>query len=205
MDLGFKFQKCHAKIYQKMITCISDLKRYLELDKAVLGIRKEQKHPHFYGNELWKYLIVLRHYEYYANCHKSFTDRVKLLFFSHLHHYWSIWLGFSIPPNTFDAGLKLNHYGSIVVNPNARIGKFCDIHVDVNIGQNYSSDEVPTIGDNVWIGPGVKIFGKIHIADGIMIGANSVVNKSFDEPNITIAGNPAKKIKDTGNPFKRSL
>lgn len=155
------------------------------------------------GGELWKYLIVLRYYEYYANCHKSYFDRVKLSIFSKLHHYLGIKLGYSIPPNVFGPGLKLNHYGTIVVNPNARIGKFCDIHVDVNIGQNYGPEDVPTIGDNVWIGPGVKIFGKIHIADGIMIGANSVVNRSFDEPNITIAGIPARKIKDQGNPYKR--
>lgn len=92
-----------------------------------------------------------------------------------------------------------------MVNPNARIGRFCDIHVDVNIGQNYTAEEVPTIGDNVWIGPGVKIFGKIHIADGVMIGANSVVNRSFDESDITIAGCPARKIKNSGNPYKRNL
>ena len=40
-----------------------------------------------------------------------------------------------------------------------------------------------------------KITAKIKIADGIKIGANSVVTKSFLEPNITIAGVPAKKIK----------
>lgn len=184
-----------------MIKSKQDLINYLNLDKRVLGIPESQKWPRLWGGELWKYLIVLRYYEYYANCHKNFIDRIKLSFFSKLHHYLGIKLGYSIPPNVFGPGLKLNHYGTIVVNANAKIGKFCDIHVGVNIGQNYSPDEVPTIGDNVWIGPGVKIFGKIHIADGIMIGANSVVNKSFNEPNITIAGIPAKKIRDTGNPF----
>ena len=36
----------------------------------------------------------------------------------------------------------------------------------------------------------------ITIADGIAIGANSYVDKSFSEPNITIAGCPAKKVSD---------
>ena len=45
------------------------------------------------------------------------------------------------------------------------------------------------------MGFGAVIIGKIKIADGIKIGANSVVTKSFLEPNITIAGVPAKKIK----------
>ena len=187
-----------------MIRSKEDLKFYLLQDKKTLGIPNSQRSPHLYGNELWKYLIALRYLEYYSNCHKSRMDRYKLTFFSRLHHYWSVWLGYEIPINTFGYGLKLNHIGPIIVNPNARIGNFCDIHVGVNIGQNKSPQEVPTIGNNVWIGPGVKIYGKIVIADGIMIGANSVVNKDFLEPNITIAGIPARKINNAGNPFIRT-
>lgn len=188
-----------------MIQSRDDLKFYLYQDKKTLGISDQQKRPHLYGDEIWKYLIILRKYEYYQNCYKSKLDRLKLTFYSKLHHYFGLWLGYDIQPNSFGYGLKLNHAGTIVVNGAAKIGNFCDIHVDVNIGQNYSPEEVPEIGDNVWIGPGVKIFGKIKIADGIMIGANSVVNHSFLEPNITIAGIPAKKIKNTGNPFIRSI
>ena len=40
------------------------------------------------------------------------------------------------------------------------------------------------------------MFGKIKIGDNTAIGANSVVNKSFEEGNCTIAGVPAKKISD---------
>ena len=36
------------------------------------------------------------------------------------------------------------------------------------------------------------------------IGANAVVGKSVLEKDITVAGIPAKKVKDTGNPWKRS-
>ena len=42
------------------------------------------------------------------------------------------------------------------------------------------------------------MFGRIEIADGIAIGANAVVNKSFLENNISIAGIPAKKIGNMG-------
>nr|WP_292372222.1 hypothetical protein [Methanosarcina sp. UBA411] len=54
------------------------------------------------------------------------------------------------------------------------------------------------MGNNVYIGPGAKIFGNITIADDIAIGANSVVNKSFYEKGISIAGVPAKKINNKG-------
>ncbi|MEE9362099.1 MAG: hypothetical protein V3U92_05820, partial [Cellulophaga sp.] len=39
-----------------------------------------------------------------------------------------------------------------------------------------------------------KIYGDITLTNNIVIGANSVVNKSFNESNIAIAGSPAKKI-----------
>ena len=186
-----------------MIITKSDLEEFLAIDKKVLGIPDNKKKPSIWGDDLWRFLIVLRKYEYYSNNCKSFIQRVKLSYYSKYHRILRILYGFEIPPHCFGAGLKLNHIGPIIVNENARIGQFCDIHVGVNIGQNYAPDEVPTIGNNVWIGPGVKIYGEIKIADGIMIGANSVVNRSFTEPNITIAGVPAKKIKNQGNPWIR--
>ena len=83
------------------------------------------------------------------------------------------------------------------MNGKARVGKNCRINASTNIGASGGvSDAVPTIGDNVYIGPGAKIFGRIEIADNIAIGANAVVNHSFTDPNITIAGVPAKKVGD---------
>ena len=87
------------------------------------------------------------------------------------------------------------HYGTIVVNSNAKVGANCRIHVDTNIGASGGTNKAPQIGDNVYIAPGVKIFGDIKIPSNTVIGANSVVNKSFDEENMLIAGIPAKVIK----------
>lgn len=189
-----------------MINCKNDLIRYLRIDKMTLGVPDTKKYPKLLGgDEIWKFQIILRYHEYYNNCHKSKMDRLLLKIFSLLHHYYGIKLGFEIPCNVFEEGLKINHRGPIIVNPKAKIGKFCDIHSGVNIGQNIAPDDVPVLGNNVWIGPGAKIFGKIFIADNIAIGANSVVNRSFAEQNITIAGIPAKKIKDSGNPYKRAI
>ncbi len=60
-------------------------------------------------------------------------------------------------------------------------------------------DQTPKIGNNVFIGPGAKIFGEITIADHIAIGANAVVNKSFTESGITVAGIPARKVSEKGS------
>lgn len=91
--------------------------------------------------------------------------------------------------------LRLFHRGTIIISAFAKIGKYAAIHADVNIGQNKSKEETPVIGNYCLISPGVKIFGKIEIGDSVTVGANSVVNKSFPEDNITIAGIPAKIIK----------
>ena len=103
-------------------------------------------------------------------------------------------LGLQIPENCFEEGLSIAHYGNIVVNPNAKIGKNCRIHSGVNIGSSATDDGVPTIGNNVYLGPGAKLFGEIVIGDNTVIGANAVVNKSFPLGGYTIAGVPAKII-----------
>ena len=109
-------------------------------------------------------------------------------------------LGFSIGPNVFGPGLNIAHYGTIVVNGNAKVGKNCWIYPGANIGANTEGPtDVPVIGDNVYIGPGAKIFGRINIADNISIGANAVVTKSFIKPGVTIAGIPARVIKDNNS------
>ena len=83
------------------------------------------------------------------------------------------------------------------------MGDFCDLHQGVHVGRNIKEGSVPKIGNNVWIGPGAKLFGDIKIADNIMIGANSVVNRSILESDVTVAGVPAKIVKKQANPWKR--
>ena len=50
------------------------------------------------------------------------------------------------------------------------------------------SDATPVIGNDVVIGVGSTLVEGIGIAYGIAIGANSLVNKSFEERVIAIAG-----------------
>lgn len=51
------------------------------------------------------------------------------------------------------------------------------------------------IGSDVWIGANVVILPGVEIADGTIIGAGSIVTKSFTQKKTVIAGNPAKIIK----------
>lgn len=115
------------------------------------------------------------------------------------YHIVSIMLGYSIPINVFGPGLAIVHRGTIVVNSATKVGANCRIHTCTNIGANSGSHLAPEIGNDVYIGPGAKIFGDVYIADDIAIGANSVVNKSFYEKGISIAGVPARKISEKGS------
>jgi acetyltransferase-like isoleucine patch superfamily enzyme len=50
------------------------------------------------------------------------------------------------------------------------------------------------IGDNVWIGDKCTILQNVHIGDGVIVAANSVVTKDVP-PYSVVGGNPAKVLK----------
>lgn len=52
------------------------------------------------------------------------------------------------------------------------------------------------VGDHVWIGHQVKVLKKSKINDNSVIGSNTLVNKTFTETNLLIAGIPGKIIKN---------
>ena len=104
-------------------------------------------------------------------------------------------LGFIISAGCFDEGLTIWHYGSVIVNPKARIGKNCQIHGNCCIGNlRPDSQDSPIIGDNVDIGQGAQILGGIRIADGVRIGAGAVVIKDISVPGVTVVGVPGRII-----------
>ena len=179
-----------------MIQSKSDYKNYLKQDLMQTGILNTKWYNKLVDRR-FKFYKSLRRTEYYYNCKKGVLGKIlrKLLMIHHLRLCNKY--GWTIPINVFGPGLTIVHTGTIVVSGKAKIGKNCRIHVCTNIGNaiSHGEDGTPVIGDNVYIGPGAKIFGPINIGDNVAIGANSVVNKSFPD-NCTIAGVPARKISD---------
>lgn len=181
-----------------MIQSKADYKHYLEQDR--IALYKKTNRPRIAGDEIWQYERLLRKTEYYMNCKKNPIGKVI-----------SVWLhfrlrkmgrklgGYHIPPNAFEEGLSIAHWGPIVVHPTAKIGKNCRIHQCVTIGATNGQNQAATLGDNIFIGPCTSIIGNIKIGNDIAIGANTVVTKSFEENSITIAGTPAKKISDNNS------
>lgn len=176
-----------------MIKSRADYEYYIECDKIALGRKGPRPAP--FRDPIWHFERLLRRFELAKN-RRSMLDLLISPFIHIKYNRMQMKLGFTIPLNVFEAGLAIVHRGNIIVSEHAHIGYNCRIHVGVNIGANGGETEAAQIGNNVYIGPGVKIIGAIHIADDVVIGANAVVVKDVETCGITIGGIPAKKISD---------
>lgn len=175
-----------------MITDKDSLAFYLAADRFALG--KTRKHPRLFSDEIWKFQILLRKCEFYKNTRNNHS--LPALCARYRFHRLSVKLGFDIPMNVIGPGMKINHRGTLVINGNSHIGKWCDMHPGVCVGDNpvlggngETITNVPTIGDFVFLGPGAKLFGKIVVGDGVMVSANAVVNNDV-EKDMIVYGNP---------------
>jgi serine O-acetyltransferase len=115
------------------------------------------------------------------------------------HVFWSVITSSDIDPHVrFGDGLKLPHPTGVVFHGGAVIGINCMIMQQVTLGM-IGAGEYPTVGDNVYIGAGAKIIGRVRIGDGARIGAGAVV--LADVPaGFTAVGNPARLVQKTTPP-----
>jgi len=82
----------------------------------------------------------------------------------------------------------------------AEIDGYCNRSHQVTIGVSRRGARagVPRIGDNVYIGPGAKLFGAIVVGDNAAIGANCVVTRDVPE-NGVVVGVPGRVISYEGS------
>lgn len=174
-----------------MITSRKEYRRYIQADVAAYGLQHVSLYNWLRIDQL-RFQLRLRRLEYLTNCQpwRLFSRAVLEV----MNHGLAVRLGFTIPKNVFGPGLCLVHRGTVVVNPAAKVGAGCRMHPSTSIG-DYNG--TPTLGDNVYIGPGAKLYGPITIGNNVAIGANAVVNSSFSD-NCTVGGIPAKVISQTG-------
>lgn len=103
--------------------------------------------------------------------------------------------GIQIPASTkIGRGLRIVHFGHIIINPAVVIGKNFNIFPGVTLGHSEGKKKgCPVIGDNVSIQTNAVVVGKIIIGNNVLIAPNAFVN--FDVPDGSIVvGNPGKII-----------
>ena len=166
-----------------MIKSKADYQNFIKVEAAAY----HKSYPDFtYEHRiLIKFLKLYRKVEYFHNCRKDLIGKIYYQLLLKKYQRQEIKYQIFLSINTIDIGLRIIHVGPIY------------IHGDCQIGKNFKIHPMTVIRDDVWVGPGVKIFGKIKIGDGAVIGANALVNKDI-EANATYAGNPAQKINDKG-------
>ena len=97
--------------------------------------------------------------------------------------------GIDVPRKTrIGPGLYIGHFGGIIVSAQSSIGANCDLSHGVTVGVGGKGDRLgaPEIGDNVYLGPGAKVFGRINVGRGAKIGANAVVFRDVPEDAVAV-------------------
>jgi serine O-acetyltransferase len=88
---------------------------------------------------------------------------------------------------TIGGGLRIHHFGGIVIHPDAQIGRRCTLRHGVTIGERAEGAGVPTIGDGVEIGAYASILGPIRVGDGAKVGAHALVIRDVPDKAVVVA------------------
>lgn len=173
------------------------------------------------GETSWKHLLT---HVLCSDGGERFSDGVKYMFYFRLCRYlktqrprllfWPLYriamrvftrykykFGCSIPHSTsIGRGFYIGHIRDIVINERAVIGENCNISQGVTIGQANRGRRkgTPVIGRNVYIGPGAKIVGAVHVGDHVAIGANCVVTDDVPD-HAVVVGVPGRVISFEGS------
>lgn len=114
--------------------------------------------------------------------------------------------GIQIPSETkIESGFRISHFGTIIINPNAIIGKNFNIAPGCLVGNSHGkSDGVPVIGDNVCMNANSIIVGGVTIGDNVLIAPGAFVNMNVPNNSVVI-GNPGTIIQRAESPTTKYI
>ncbi len=111
-----------------------------------------------------------------------------------------VYCGISISPLAkIGCGFYIENFGSIYVGPSV-IGDNCSLSQEVSIGNiaNKDTNDIPMLGDRVFIGAGAKVTKPVSVGNDVAIGANAVVMNDLADCAVAV-GVPAKLISYKGS------
>ena len=147
----------------------------------------------------FQYSYCLRHTQHASNVISRFFWNAML----RLMMYHS---GIQIPYQTkIASGLKFSHWGTLVINPAAKIGRNFSIAFGCTVGNAQGKrNGVPIIGNNVVMQTNSVISGGVTIGNNVLIAPGAFVN--FDVPdNSIVIGNPGKIISQKSSPTAKYI
>ena len=116
-------------------------------------------------------LLVYRIFRWFYE-HRIPTQPVRFF----VERFIEITTGISIPVQArLGKGIRIHHFGGIILHPEAIVGEGCTIYHGVTLGDLGGWGGAPRIGNHVVIGAGAKLLGQIEVGDHCRIGANAVV------------------------------
>lgn len=124
-----------------------------------------------------KFMTIFRLTQYFRR-----RNRPLFCFFFLWLRSLKVKYGFDISYRTqIGKGFYIGHFGNIVIHGDTIIGDNCNISQGITFGVSNSGTNIglPRIGNNVFVGPGACVFGKISIGNHVTIGANAVVTETI--------------------------
>ena len=135
------------------------------------------------------YIVQLYRFSQYCNMRKTFIytilRKIGMRKFYTLTEKYPLFLEVR---TEIGEGLFFPHRFPVVINPDAKIGKYCIIHPCVLIGRDRGKKGAPIIGDNVFIGNGAKIIGNPIIGDYTFISPGAIITKNIPAGSLVGAG-----------------
>jgi len=150
-------------------TVVADVARFRQEDKSWRTLVRGLLSPGFQA------LLVYRIFRWFYERHMP-TQPIRFI----VERFIEMTTGIELPVQArIGKGLRIYHFGGIIVHSDTVIGDGCTLYHGVTLGDLGGYGGAPRIGNHVIIGAGAKLLGQIEIGEACRIGANAVVLKSI--------------------------
>lgn len=163
-------------------------------------------HGSDWGSQGFWVMLVYRLGRWRYGVRPALLRKAFSLLYKLLYKYVQVVTGIEFPCEVrVGKNFVIDHFGGIVVSGYARFGDNCRIRSGVVVGLARIEDPcAPVFGNNVDIGTGAKLLGRITVGDNVQIGANSVVTRDVPSNSIAV-GVPARIMPRRDIAIPRSL
>ncbi len=166
-----------------------DIARKRELYAAEKGWLSRQVYIYFLPGSLA--VIIYRFGRWVFLLKIPVLKQILTLIYLPLKALMVICFGITIPVRgDYGKGFVIHTYGGIFL-PRTKGGENLTVNQEVTVGG--ANRGQPLLGDNVFLGAGAKVLGKIKIGNNVVVGANSLVITDVPD-NCTVIGVPARIV-----------